>query len=157
MDNVGVSAKQVGLLTTIEVLTAAICIIPTSHLADKYGREPFVITTFIMFALFPIALLISHTFTMLMVAFAIRGLKEFGDTARKALIIGYSDPRRRGQMIGAYYLVRDLIVSTGAIAGAYFWKISPATNFIGATALGVVGTAFYIATLRREPNVANTF
>src|SRR5438309_10573522 len=40
MDYVGATAKQVGLLTTIEMLTAAICIIPASHYADKYGREP---------------------------------------------------------------------------------------------------------------------
>ena len=150
MDHIGISAAQVGLLTTIEMVAAAVCIIPASHFADKYGREPFVIVTFIMFALFPIALLRSRTFPMLVVAFAIRGLKEFGDTSRKALIISYCESQRRGQMIGAYYLVRDLIVSTGAIAGAYLWKIGPATNFIAAAALGCCGTIFYVVTMRRQ-------
>src|SRR5439155_26898716 len=77
MDYVGATAKQVGLLTTIEMLTAAICIIPASHYADKYGREPFVVATFVMFTLFPIALLFSRSLSILTVAFAIRGLKEF--------------------------------------------------------------------------------
>jgi len=150
MDYIGMSAQQVGILTTVEMLAATLCIIPASHYADRYGREPFVIVTFIMFTLFPISLLMSRSFSALVLAFTIRGLKEFGDTSRKALIIGYSDPERRGQMIGAYYLVRDLVVSTGAILGAYLWKLGPALNFLGAAALGVAGTIFYIKTTRRN-------
>src|SRR5439155_12797054 len=106
--------------------------------------------TFIMFTLFPISLLISRSFSALVIAFTIRGLKEFGDTSRKALIIGFSDSRRRGQMIGSYYLVRDLVVSSGAILGAYLWKLGPALNFLGAAALGMAGTIFYIRTTRRS-------
>jgi MFS family permease len=150
MDYIGVSAKQVGVLTTIEMLAATLCIIPASHYADRYRREPFVMVTFIMFTLFPISLLLSRSFSALVIAFTIRGLKEFGDTSRKALIIGYSDAERRGQMIGAYYLVRDLVVSTGAILGAYLWKLGPALNFLGAAALGMAGTIFYIRTTRQS-------
>jgi MFS family permease len=138
------------------MLAATLCIIPASHYADRYGREPFVIVTFIMFTLFPISLLMSRSFSALVLAFTIRGLKEFGDTSRKALIIGYSDPERRGQMIGAYYLVRDLVVSTGAILGAYLWKLGPALNFLGAAALGVAGTIFYIRATRRDRQFALT-
>ena len=156
MDYIGMSAQQVGILTTIEMLAATLCIIPASHYADRYGREPFVIVTFIMFTLFPISLLMSRSFSALVIAFTIRGLKEFGDTSRKALIIGYSDPERRGQMIGAYYLVRDLVVSTGAILGAYLWKLGPALNFLGAAALGVAGTIFYIRAIRRNGQSALT-
>ena len=156
MDYIGMSAQQVGILTTIEMLAATLCIIPASHYADRYGREPFVIVTFIMFTLFPISLLMSRSFSALVIAFTIRGLKEFGDTSRKALIIGYSEPERRGQMIGAYYLVRDLVVSTGAILGAYLWKLGPALNFLGAAALGVAGTIFYIRTTRRSRQSALT-
>jgi MFS family permease len=155
MDYIGVSAKQVGVLTAVEMLAATLCIIPASHYADRYGREPFVIVTFIMFTLFPIGLLVSHafpaySFALLMVAFIIRGFKEFGDTSRKALIIGYCDPARCGQMVGAYYLVRDLIVSVAAIFGAYLWSINPNVNFLGAAAIGVVGTIFYIRTIRDQ-------
>ena len=149
MDFVGTDAKQVGLLITIEMLAATLCIIPASHFADKYGREPFVFVTFIMFTLFPVALWFSGSFAMLALAFAIRGLKEFGDTSRKALIIGYSDPQRRGQMIGAYYLVRDLLVSSGALVGALLWKLGPGVNFVTATVLGASGTIYYLSTLRR--------
>ncbi len=150
MDNIGVSAKQFGILTTVEMLTATLCIIPASHFADKHRREPFILATFIFFTLFPLALWISGSFTMLLVAFAIRGLKEFGDTSRKALIIGYCAPQRRGQMIGAYYLVRDLLVSAAAILGAYLWTLGPATNFLGATGFGLAGTLYYLFALRRD-------
>jgi MFS family permease len=154
MDYIGVSGEQVGVLTAIEMVAATLCIIPTSHYADRYQREPFVIATFIMFTLFPISLLMSRSFSMLIIAFIIRGFKEFGDTSRKALIIGYSEAQRRGQMIGAYYLVRDLIVSAGAILGAYLWKLGPALNFLGAAAFGIAGTIFYVKTIRQSRQLA---
>src|SRR6266480_4477846 len=155
MDYIGMSAKEIGVLTTVEMLAATLCIIPAAHYADRYGREPFVIVTFIMFTLFPISLLISHafpsySFVLLVVAFVIRGFKEFGDTSRKALIIGYCDPSRCGQMVGAYYLVRDLIVSVGALLGAYLWTMNPNLNLLGAVAFGIAGTIFYIKIVREE-------
>src|SRR5436190_1199763 len=155
MDYIGVNARQVGVLITVEMLAATLCIIPASHYADRYGREPFVIVTFIMFTLFPISLLISHafpsySFALLIVAFIVRGFKEFGDTSRKALIIGYCDPSRCGQMVGAYYLVRDLIVSVGALLGAYLWTMNPNLNLLGAVAFGIAGTIFYIKIVREE-------
>ena len=154
MDYIGVSGRQVGILIAIEMLAATVCIIPAAHYADRHGREPFVIVTFIMFTLFPISLLMSRSFSALVIAFVIRGLKEFGDTSRKALIIGYSNSERRGQMVGTYYLVRDLIVSTGAILGAYLWKLGPALNFLGAAALGATGTIFYVRTIRQSRQAA---
>jgi MFS family permease len=154
MDYIGISAEQVGILIAIEMLAATFCIIPASYYADRYGREPFVVVTFIMFTLFPLSLLVSRSFSALVIAFVIRGLKEFGEASRKALIIGYSDFERRGQMIGAYYLVRDLIVSVGAILGAYLWKLGPALNFLGAAVLGAAGTIFYVKTIRQSRQLA---
>jgi len=154
MDYIGVTARQVGVLIAIEMLAATLCIIPASYFADRRGREPFVIVTFIVFTLFPISLLMSRSFSALVIAFVIRGFKEFGDTSRKALIIGYSESERRGQIIGAYYLVRDLIVSTGAILGAYLWTLGPALNFLGAAAFGAAGTVFYMKTIRQSRQFA---
>jgi predicted MFS family arabinose efflux permease len=156
MDDVGMSAEQVGLLISVEMLTATLCTIPASHFADRYGREEFVIVTFIMFTLFPVALLLARSFPVLVIAFAIRGLKEFGDAPRKALIIGYCDPQRRGQMIGAYYLIRDLVVSTGAIIGAYLWKFGPAFNFLTAAILGLAGTVLYMVNLGIRRSLEHT-
>ena len=154
MDYVGVTAEQVGLLTTVEVLTASLCILPTSYFADKFRREPFVLLTFVMFTLFPISLLMSKNFSMLVVAFFIRGLKEFGDTSRKALIVSYAEPERRGQTVGTYYLVRDVIVSVGALLGAWLWHIGPGANFLTATLFGIGGTIFYFRSVRRAREAA---
>jgi MFS family permease len=150
MDYIGATAKQIGILTAVEMLAAILCIIPASHFADRHRREPFVIVTFIMFTLFPISLLVSRSFSALVIAFMIRGFKEFGDTSRKALIIGYCEPQHCGQMVGSYYLIRDLIVSVGAIVGAFLWKLGPGLNFLGAAALGVAGTIFYMKTIREN-------
>src|SRR4029453_17157911 len=150
MDYIGVTAKQIGILTAVEMLAAILCIIPAAHFADRHRREPFVIATFIMFTLFPLCLLLSRSFSALVIAFMIRGFKELGDTSRKALIIGYCEPQRYGQMVGTYYLVRDLIVSVGAILGAYLWNLGPALNFLGAAALGIAGTIFYVKTIRQS-------
>jgi hypothetical protein len=57
-------------------------------------------------------------------------------------------------MIGAYYLVRDLIVSAGAILGAYLWKLGPGLNFLGAAAFGIAGTIFYVKTIRQDRQLA---
>lgn len=155
MDYIGVSGKEVGVLTMVEMLAAVLCIIPAAYYADRYGREPFVIVTFIMFTLFPVSLMVArahpaYSFSLLVIAFMIRGLKEFGDTSRKALIIGYCDPIRCGQMVGAYYLVRDVIVSVGAIIGSYLWALGAELNFLAATAVGIAGTIFYIKTIRDQ-------
>src|SRR5437899_423221 len=69
MDYIGVSAKEIGVLTTVEMLAATLCILPASNFAGRPGREPFVIVTFIMFTLFPVSLLMSRSFSALVIAF----------------------------------------------------------------------------------------
>jgi MFS family permease len=149
MDNVGVSATQVGVLIAVEMATAVACYVPVAHLADRYGKEPFVIATFVFFTLFPLALVMAKSFPLLVMAFVVRGLKEFGDPSRKALIVQYAPPQIRGRVIGAYYLIRDTVVAGGSFVGAALWKLGPEVNFWSAAALGAAGTVFYVAT-RRE-------
>ena len=144
MDYVGVSATRAGLLTGIEMIAAVLCTIPASYFADKYKREPFVVATFVFFTLFPVSLLFANTFVMLVIAFVVRGLKEFGEPARKALIIGFCPEGVRARMIGCYYLIRDLIVALGAVAGALLWKMGPRVNFSAAALLGLLGTIVYV-------------
>jgi MFS family permease len=143
MNHGGVSAKDFGVLTAIEMLTAMLCYVPVAHLADKYGQRPFVFATFIFFTLFPVSLLFAHTFGWLVVAFVVRGLKEFGEPARKALIIAQAQPELRARTYGAYYLIRDCIVTTGSFLGAWLWSISPQANFIGAAICGGLGTIWF--------------
>jgi MFS family permease len=150
MDSLGMTATQIGLLVGIEMATAIACYVPASFLADRYGKEPFVVATFLFFTLFPVLLSLSTGFWSLAAAFAVRGLKEFGEPARKALILAYSPEGRKGQTIGAYYLIRDSIVSLAAIAGVALWKLGPQINFWTAASIGALGTVVYVATLKPQ-------
>jgi predicted MFS family arabinose efflux permease len=143
MNEVKASAAQVGLLTALEMGVAMVCYIPVSHWADQGDKKPFVLSTFAFFTLFPVALAFSNSVAMLAVAFVIRGLKEFGDPSRKALIVSYARPEERGAVVGAYYLIRDLAVSVGALAGGLLWAVSPAANFWAAAGVGAAGSLYY--------------
>jgi MFS family permease len=143
MDSGGVTAQQFGYLVAFEMVTAMLCYIPVAHLADKYGRRPFVLITFVFFTLFPVTLLWAHSFAWLALAFVVRGLKEFGEPARKALIIGEAVPELRARTYGAYYLIRDCTVTSGSFLGAWLWYISPRANFLGAAICGALGTIWF--------------
>lgn len=143
MKNVGVSAPQFGLLTTVEMITAMLVYIPVAYLADRSGKKPFVVITFFNFTLFPLFLLFSRSFPLLIVAFIIRGLKEFGEPTRKALIMDLAPEDQKAGMFGLYYLIRDVIVSFAAFGGAWLWELGPQTNFLVAAACGLAGTLFF--------------
>lgn len=152
MNHGGVSAEQFGWLLAIEMVTAMVCYIPVAHLADKHGQRPFVLATFVFFTLFPLTLLWAHNFAWLAVAFAVRGLKEFGEPARKALIIAQAAPELRARTYGAYYLIRDCIVTLGSFLGAWLWSVSPRANFIGAAVCGALGTLWFWRFVSRRPS-----
>ena len=103
-----------------------------------------------------------------MIAFIIRGLKEFGEPTRKALIMDLAPEGRKAATFGLYYLIRDIIVSIAAFGGALLWDAStarlitdalgfgqalmpfldsitsPTTNFLVAFGFGVVGTLYFL-------------
>jgi MFS family permease len=135
-----VSAVQFGLLTTIEMATAVLVYIPVAYLADRSAKKPFVLITFVFFTLFPLVLLYSRSFKWLVLAFVLRGLKEFGEPTRKALIMDLSPDHCKAGMFGLYYLIRDIFVSLAAFGGAFLWQISPRTNLIAAFFFGIIGT-----------------
>ena len=149
-----VSAFQFGILTSIEMVTAMLVYVPVAYFADRSTKKPFVVTTFIFFTLFPLALLFSRSFEILVLAFILRGLKEFGEPTRKALIMDLAPEERKAAMFGLYYLMRDVIVSVAAFGGAFLWQIGPQANFIVAFACGVLGTILFA--IKGEEMVRNT-
>jgi hypothetical protein len=109
--------------------------------------------TFVFFTLFPVSLLWADNFGWLALAFVVRGLKEFGEPARKALIIAQASPELRARTYGAYYLIRDCIVTTGSFIGAWLWNISPQANFIGAIVCVVLGMLWFWRFVYRKPSL----
>jgi MFS family permease len=139
-----VTAAQFGWLTTIEMATAVLCYIPVAYWADRLGKKPFVVMTFVFFTLFPVTLLYSQSFWPLAGAFIVRGLKEFGEPTRKALIMDLAAEDRKAAVFGLYYLLRDLIVALAAGGGAILWYYSPALNLWTAFAFGLAGTLWFL-------------
>jgi len=138
-----VTSLQFGTLRMVEMATAILVYIPVASLADRLGKKPFVLTTFVFFTLFPLALMFCHSYELLIGAFILRGLKEFGEPARKALIVDLAPDNAKAGMFGLYYLIRDVVVSLAAFGGSLLWMVSPQANFLAAFAFGVAGTLWY--------------
>lgn len=138
-----VTAFQFGWLSAIEQITAVLCYLPVAHYADRLGKKPFVLVTFGFFALFPVVLLGAQSWWLLVAAFVVRGLKEFGEPTRKALIMDLAPEGRKASMFGLYYLVRDVVVSFAALSGAWLWLVSPRLNLLVAFSFGVAGTVWF--------------
>lgn len=144
VDHLKMSEVQFGVLSTLEMATAMLIYIPVAWFADRHGKKPFVAMTFVFFTAFPLVLWLSTSFTALCFAFVVRGLKEFGEPTRKALIMDLSPEGAKAGAFGVYYLVRDLAVSAAALTSSTLWNISPGTNLMVAFACGVVGTLLFL-------------
>ncbi len=157
VNHVGISPAAFGLLSAIEMLTAMLIYIPVAYLADRSVKKPFVLITFGFFTLFPLVLYHARSFSLLVVAFIVRGLKEFGEPTRKALILELCPEGQKASGFGAYYLVRDVVVSLAAFGGALLWQHSPEVNFYTAFAFGLLGMMFFAGfgkDLRPRPPLA---
>ena len=139
-----ISPVQFGVLTTIEMITALLIYLPVAYFADKTVKKPFITATFFFFTMFPLALMNSYSFPLLAAAFVLRGLKEFGEPTRKALILDHCPEKNKAGMFGFYYLLRDSVVSLAALCGGWLWLVSPQTNLIAAFSFGVIGTMWFI-------------
>jgi len=148
---VGLSAPQFGVLVSVQMAASIAVYFPAAALADRYGRKPLVATTFVCFAAFPLAVILARDFAGMTAAFIIGGLRELGETARKAMIVDLADPARRGRTVGLYYLIRSLSVTPAAAIGGLLWRIKPPIPFIVAFAVGIVGTAVFVATVKVKP------
>src|SRR5713226_2430968 len=82
---IGISAPRYGVLVAVQMATAIAVYIPAGRIADRIGRKPFVIATFVAFSLFPLAVVMARNFAGLVAAFVVGGLRELGEPSRKAL------------------------------------------------------------------------
>jgi MFS family permease len=140
-----ITPVQFGLLTTVEMVTAMLIYIPVAYLVGRSTKKPFVAMTFGFFTVFPLVLLYSRSLTWFVIAFIVRGLKEFGEPTRKSLIMDLAPEGKKASVFGLYYLIRDVVVSFAAFGGALLWELSPETNLLAAFGFGVIGTLYFIA------------
>lgn len=150
-----ISATQFGVLTAIEMMVAALIYLPVARFSDRMERKPFIVLTFIFFTLFPAILFFSTGWLMLVFAFVVRGLKEFGEPTRKAMILDLAIEGAQARTVGVYYFIRDFIVAFAAFVGGWLWLVSPALNLWTAAAFGVIGTAVFVFLGKGAEPIAN--
>jgi len=145
-----VSAAQYGALVAIQMTTSMLVYLPAGKIADRVGRKPFVIATFICFAMFPLAIVFASGFASLVAAFVIGGLREIGEPSRKAMIVDFAEPHLRARTVGLYYLARGLAVTPAAAVGGLLWKLAPEAPFVVAGAVGMIGVAVFALTVEER-------
>jgi len=150
-NNIGIGAEKFGLLLALEVVVSISIYIPVANFADRMNKKPFVLATFFFFTLFPIMLYFSTNYWLLVIAFIIRGLKEFGEPSRKSLLISLAPESSVASSIGLYYLIRDLIAASGSFFGAWLWSLGPGYNLITAAGFGIISMIVFIFGYRQTP------
>jgi MFS family permease len=146
----GVTIPRYGILVAVQLATAILVYIPSAKMADRLGRKPFVIATFLCFALFPVAVVVAPDNGWLVCAFIIGGLREIGEPCRKAMIVDPAQDNLRAPTVGLYYLVRSLSITPASAIGGLLWRIRPQTPFIVAGIIGMLGTFLFAATVEEK-------
>jgi MFS family permease len=147
---IGISVPRYGLLIAIQAATSMLVYLPAAKIADRFGRKPFVIATFAMFALYPLSVALASSFATAVLAFMVGGLREIGEPSRKALIVDYAHESMRARTVGLYYLIRSVAIAPAAIAGGLLWERSPSLPLITAGAIGLVGTIVFALTVEEQ-------
>jgi len=137
------SPLHYGFMISTQMTTSILSYIPAAKLSDIYGRKPFVTATFLLFALFPVTLVLVPNASLLPLAFIVSGLREMGEPARKALIVDLAEEKYRGKTIGLYYLIRGITNISAPLIGGLMWSISPRFPFYLAFIIGIIGVLIF--------------
>ncbi len=138
-----ISGTLFGTLTTIEMCCAIFSYVLVGLVGDLFKKKGFIMTTFILYVLFPLVLLVSRNYPLLVIAFIIRGFKEFGEPVRKAQIMDLAPEGKESIYFGAFYLYRDILVTAGVFLGGALWLIKPELNLLAAAAFGLGSCLIY--------------
>jgi MFS family permease len=144
---IGIGAPSYGVLIGVQTITSIVSYFPAARMADRIGRKPFVIATFVAFAAFPVAVVLANDSPTLVLAFVVGGLREIGEPARKAMIVDLVRPSLRARSVGLYYLIRSVSIAPAAFLGGVLWNMTPALPFWTAGAIGAVGVIVFAATV----------
>jgi MFS family permease len=140
------SAAEYGLLYAVQQAVAIALYLPAGRIADMTGRGPIVMLTFEFFAAFPLAVRFAASFPTLLGAFVLGGLKEFGEPARKSLIVDLAPDHLRGRAVGVYYGIRNLLVVPAGFIGGLLWERAPTLPLEAAALIGAIGALLFMLT-----------
>jgi len=148
------AVEMAGFLLAIMAVTALATYIPTAKWVDRAASpRPFVGITFLLFALFPICLVLLPRAAValglpvvagLVVTYIINGLREFGEPARKAMITAGFPAEYRARGVGLYWGLRSFAFFPAPMVAAVSWRlIGPDATFVAGGVIGLVGTGLY--------------
>jgi MFS family permease len=146
----GLSAATFGALVALRMATSILAYLPVATLADRQGCTPFVVASFMCYALFPFLLVSAQGAVGLVAAFVCAGLREIGEPARKAMIVDLADVSQRGRMVGAYYFTRGLVVMPASLIGGLLWTLAPQTPFFVAAGICLLGVVLMLTGKRSD-------
>ncbi|MFB6073467.1 MAG: MFS transporter [Haloarculaceae archaeon] len=112
-----------GVLLVVEMVVALVSMPPVARLAERVGLKPVVGFGFLVYAAFPVLLIWAPADQWVLAGlFAFSGLRFAGLPAHKALIVGPAERDAGGQVTGAYYLVRNVVVIPSAALGGLLYR-----------------------------------
>ena len=139
-----VSMAEYGVLYAIQQAVAIAFYLPGGRIADVAGRRGVVALTFLFFAAFPLAVRGAASRAALAGAFAIGGLKEIGEPARKSLIVDLAPDDGRAATVGVYYAIRNFLVVPAGVLGGFLWQQAPHVPLDAAAAVGLAGLVVFL-------------
>ncbi len=150
------ATASAGWLLAIMGATALATYVPVAKWVDRSASpRPFIGTTFLLFSLFPICLVLLPKACAalglpvmfgLVVTYMLNGLREIGEPARKALISTGFPPEVRARAVGLYWGLRSFAFCPAPIVAALLWsRIGPDATFLIGGSIGLLGTLWYTA------------
>ena len=149
----GKTPFEFGALTSLQMVVAIAGYLPAAYLADRWGRQPFILATFAFFTLFPLSL-ITLPSQWIFLAFAIAGLREVGEPARKARIVDLAPETHRGRVIGLYYLIRGFVTIPAPLIGGLLWQYGVVWPFVLGGIVSSLGFGLYAVKPRLSEQIA---
>ena len=149
------AARTAGWLLSFMALTALATYIPTARVVDRSSSpRPFIATTFLLFSLFPICLVLLPkacawlglpVIVGLTLTYLVNGLREFGEPARKSLITAGFPATHRARGVGMYWGLRSFAFFPAPFVAALLWRtIGADATFLLGGLIGLIGTAIYV-------------
>jgi len=146
----GVDKASWGIFPAITSFVALITYIPMGKLVDRSSSpKPYIGLTFFLFALFPFCLVLLPKTGLpvsaaVALAFALNGLREIGEPARKAYITAAFPKEVRARSVGLYWGLRSFAFCPAPLVAWWLWEtVGPDNTFLIGGGFGVLGTVWY--------------
>ena len=142
-ENLGYSAWEIGVLFTVQVLTATLTKPIMGRLSDRYGRVPLISAGLMLGGVATATLIISSNYFIIAALIVVFGLGLATVTASTScLVADLSRAQGRGGALGILSSIMDIGHSTGPmVAGALITAYSYRTTF------GIVGAGLVVISL----------